>query len=102
MLALSHTNLLKLVIVVDDDVDPEDWRQIEQALATRMRGERDIFVMPGLKADRCEPQQVDLTVSKVGIVATRQPGDRKDAGGFEAARVPHDILERVRKELESY
>jgi len=54
------------VIVVDDDVDPEDWRQIEQALATRMRGERDIFVMPGLKADRCEPQQVDLTVSKVG------------------------------------
>jgi len=49
-----------------------------------MRGERDIFVMPGLKADRCEPQQVDLTVSKVGIVATRQPGDRKDA---EASRL---------------
>jgi hypothetical protein len=40
-------------------------------------------------------------VSKVGIVATRQPGDREDAG-FEAARVPHAILERVRKELESY
>jgi len=102
MLALSHTNLLKLVIVVDDDVDPEDWRQIEQALATRMRGERDILVMPGLKADRCEPQQVDLTVTKVGIVATRQSGDREDAGGFEVARAPHGILERVRKELESY
>ena len=71
-------------------------------LATRMRGERDILVIPGMKADRCEPQQVDLTVSKVGIVATRQRGDREDAGGFEVARAPQAILERVRKELESY
>jgi len=72
------------------------------ALATRIRGERDILMIPGMKADRCEPQQVDLTVSKVGIVATRQPGDREDAGGFEVARAPQAILERVRKELESY
>jgi hypothetical protein len=55
-----------------------------------------------MKADRCEPQQVDLTVSKVGIVATRQAGDRERAGEFEAARAHHPILERVRTELESY
>ncbi|HEX9421373.1 MAG TPA: hypothetical protein VGA81_20110 [Methylomirabilota bacterium] len=41
-------------------------------------------------------------MSKVAIVATRQDGDREDAGGFEAARAPQAILERVRKELESY
>jgi len=41
-------------------------------------------------------------VSKVAIVATRQDGDREDAGGFEVARAPQAILERVRKELESY
>ncbi len=58
-------------------------------------GEGDIIANAGRRT-------VDLTVTKVGIVATRQSGDREDAGGFEVARAPHGILERVRKELESY
>lgn len=102
MLAMGHVNLLKLVIVVDDDIDPEDPRQVEWAMAARMRGERDIMIVPGMKANRCEPQEEDLTVTKVGIVATTQPGDGTAGGRFEYAHAPGEVLERVRRELESY
>ncbi len=99
MLAMGQVNLLKLVIVVDDDIDPEDWTQVEWALAARMRGERDIMIVPDMKADRCEPQHEDLTVTKVGIVATTRPGDE---GRFEFARPPAEVIERVRREIGMY
>ncbi len=101
-LALGHTNLLKLVIVVDDDVDPEDWTQVEWALAARFRGERDLLVIPEAPADRCEPQERDLTVTKIGLVATAQPGDGEPGSKFERARPPQEVLEKVRRELGGY
>jgi UbiD family decarboxylase len=101
-LAMGHTNLLKLVIVVDDDIDPEDWTQVEWALAARFRGERDLMVIPEAPADRCEPQERDLTVTKIGIVATAQPGDGEPGSKHEFARPPAEVLERVRRELERY
>jgi 2,5-furandicarboxylate decarboxylase 1 len=102
LLALGQVNLLKLVIVVDDDIDPEDWRQVEWALAARMRADRDIFIVPGVRADRCEPLEEDLTVAKVGIVATTQPGDGEPGSRSELARAPREVLERVRRELDLY
>jgi UbiD family decarboxylase len=38
LLAMGQVNLLKLVIVVEDDIDAEDWRQVEWSLAARFRG----------------------------------------------------------------
>jgi 2,5-furandicarboxylate decarboxylase 1 len=102
MLAMGQVNLLKLVIVVDDDVDPEDWTQVERALATRMRGEQDVFLFPQSRADRCEPLEENRTVTKLGIVATTQPGDGEPGGRFELAGPPAAILERVRRELDTY
>ena len=101
-LAMNHVNLLKLVVVVDEDIDPEDWTQVEWALATRMRAERDIMLFPGARADRCEPLVENLTVTKVGIVATSRPGDGDAGGRFEPARPPRDVLEHVQRELEEY
>jgi UbiD family decarboxylase len=102
LLAMGQVNLLKLVIVVDDDIDPEDWNQVEWALAARFRGETDLVVIPGVKADRCEPQERDLTVTKLGLVATSQPGDGEPGSKFEFARPPQAILEQVQRELQSY
>lgn len=101
-LAMAQTNLLKLVIVVDDDIDPADWSQVEWALGTRMRAERDIVLFPGARADRCEPLEENLTVTKVGIVATKMPGDGDTSGRFELARAPRELLQRVRRELDAY
>jgi UbiD family decarboxylase len=99
MLAMGIVNLLKLVIVVDDDIDPADWRQVEWALAARMRAERDIILIPDSKADRCEPQHEELTVTKVGIVATTRPGDGEAGGRFEFARPPRAVVERITRAI---
>jgi UbiD family decarboxylase len=102
MLAMGQVNLLKLVIVVDNDIDPEDWTQVEWALAARFRGEKDLIIVPEAKADRCEPQERDATVTKIGIVATTRPGDDQPGGKFEFAHPPQEVWERVQHELDTY
>ncbi len=102
MLAMGHTNLLKLVIVVDDDIDPHDWTQVEWSLAARMRGDEDIFIIPGVKADRCDPLEKDLMIAKVGIVATRRPGDSLTPDKYIPAQAPEEILAKVKEQLDKY
>ncbi len=102
LLAMGQVNLLKLVIVVEADVDPEDWRQVEWSLAARFRGHEDLIVLPGVKADRCDPVHEEETVTKIGMVATTRPGDGAAGSRSELARPPLDILERVRGELDQF
>jgi UbiD family decarboxylase len=102
LLAMGQVNLLKLVTVVEDDIDPEDARQVEWSLAARFRGHEDMIVLPGVKADRCDPVQDDLTVTKIGMVATTRPGDGEAGSRSEFAQTPRDILERVRRDLDQY
>ena len=99
MLAMGQVNLLKLVICVEDDIDPEDWRQVEWSLAARFEASRDLVVIPGVKADRCEPQEVGMTVTKVGMVATTRPGDADPGSKREPAAPPRSVLDRVRNRL---
>ncbi len=96
---MRQLNLLKLVIVVDDDINPENWTEVEWSLATRFHGEEDLIVLPGVKADRCEPLERNLTVTKIGMIATTRPGDNEK---FQRARVPNEILERVRDNIDNY
>lgn len=102
LLAMGCVNLLKLVVVVEDDVDPEDWRQVEWSLAARFRGHEDLIVLPGVKADRCDPVHEDLVVTKVGMVATTRPGDGEAGGRSEFARPPLGVYKRVRQQLDQY
>jgi UbiD family decarboxylase len=101
-LAMEQCNLLKLVIVVDDDIDPEDCTQVEWSLAARMRSERDILIFPGATANRCEPLEQDGTITKVGIVATTELGDGTAGSRSELARPPQEVWERVQRDLETY
>ena len=100
LLAMGQVNLLKLVIVVEDDIDPEQWPQVEWSLAARFRGHEDLMVLPGVKADRCDPLHDDLTVTKIGMIATTRPGDGAPGSRSELARVPSTVFERVRREFE--
>jgi 2,5-furandicarboxylate decarboxylase 1 len=76
--ALEAVNLVKLVTVVDDDVDPWNDAAVAHAVATRVRFERDLRVLPGMRADRAEPLERDGAVAKLAIDATRTAGDRDD------------------------
>ena len=102
LLAMGLVNLLKHIIVVEDDIDIEDPRQVEWSIAARFRGDEDLLVLPGVKADRCDPLHEGLTVTKVGMVATTRPGDGEPGGRSEFVRPPAAIYEHVRRNLADY
>ncbi len=102
LMAMGQVNLLKLVVVIDDDLDPEDWTQVEWALAARFRGHEDLIVLPGVKADRCDPLEENGTVTKVGMVATTRPGDGEPGSRSEFAKPPDDLMQRVKRDIDKY
>ena len=89
-------NLVKQVIVVNEDIDPWDPLAVEWALATRMQPHRDFVIVPDVRADRAEPLEKDGTVTKLGIDATRRTGDRAD---WRRAEPPQAAVDRARKLL---
>ncbi|MEO8831224.1 MAG: UbiD family decarboxylase [Bradyrhizobium sp.] len=92
----AAVNLVKQVIVVDDDIDPWDRLQVEWATATRVKPDRDFVIIPAVRADRSEPLERDGTITKLGIDATRREGDRPD---WALARPPAAALARAREIL---
>lgn len=70
----SHTSL-KHVVVVDEDIDPFEPEEIEYAIATRVRGDRDIMVIPHTRGSSLDPCRLDDgTNVKVGVDATMPLG----------------------------
>lgn len=92
ILAMGKVNLLKYIVVVDDDIDPEDPIEVEWSIAARFRAEEDLLVLPGMKADRADPVHENLQTAKVGIVACRRPGDGERDSRSEMVSIPKDIL----------
>lgn len=74
----AAVNLVKQVIVVDHDVDPWDADAVAWAMAQRMKADRDLIVVPGVRTDRSEPLAAGGTITKLGIDATRREHDRAD------------------------
>jgi 4-hydroxy-3-polyprenylbenzoate decarboxylase len=94
----AAVNLIKRVIVVDDDIDPWDIEQVDWAMATRSRPERDLIVIPGVRADRSEPLDEAGVITKLGIDATRRAQDRAD---WRWAQPPADAIKKARELLAS-
>jgi UbiD family decarboxylase len=73
MLSALGTELYtKQVIVVDDDVDIFDMEDVMWAVATRVKAEKDILLVPGVKSAIIDPTSdpTTFTVTKMGIDAT--------------------------------
>lgn len=88
-------SIVKSVTIVDSDVDPWDTEAVELAKSTRMRMDRDILIIPGMPADRSEPQEDGSMVAKIGYDATCKAGDRKE--GYDKALPPEASYERMRR-----
>jgi len=95
----AAVNLIKQVIVVDDDIDPWNAYEVEWASATRAKPDRDYLTIPGVRADRSEPLEQGGTITKLGIDATRREGDRPD---WDLARPPQAALKRAKEILRQY
>src|SRR5882672_2053010 len=76
MATLGTEFYTKHVIVVDDDVDIFDTNDVMWAVATRVRPDKDIFLIPGVKGAVLDPTSdpEHFTVTKMGIDATRPVG----------------------------
>ena len=69
MAAFTGHPSMKQVIVVDDDIDIFDDRQVEWAVATRMQADR-ILMIPGAAGSSLDPSSHGKTTWKVGYDAT--------------------------------
>jgi 2,5-furandicarboxylate decarboxylase 1 len=77
---------IKIVMAVDPDVDIGNPRELQFALATRVQGDRDVFMIPGAKGNELDPiQDVYGYITKIGIDATK-PLDHAER--FELAKIP--------------
>lgn len=74
----AHTSL-KHVVVVDEDIDIFNMEDVEYAIATRVRGDRDLMVIEGARGSSLDPCRIgDGTNVKVGVDATMVMGQEKD------------------------
>lgn len=77
MAAFVADPFLKFVVVVDEDVDVYNDTDVLHAIATRVRADRDVFMVPYAKGSPLDPASYDPAggshlVTKVGIDATRK------------------------------
>ncbi|MBI2880231.1 MAG: UbiD family decarboxylase [Candidatus Tectomicrobia bacterium] len=99
MLAAFGAELyLKQVIVVDEDIDVNDFSRVLWAVATRCQWSRDAFVIPDAPGSSLDPSAAtEGLVDKVGIDATAKPTlDSFSPRG----KIPPEVMKRIR--LEDY
>ena len=73
MAALGAHPSMKLVTVVDRDIDIYDDRDVEWAVATRFQGHKGLVVIENARGSSLDPS-ADETTTKMGIDATKPMG----------------------------
>ncbi|HUU48932.1 MAG TPA: UbiD family decarboxylase [Nitrosopumilaceae archaeon] len=83
----SHRSL-KQVIVVDEDIDPNNAEAVEYAMATRFQADKDLIILTKVRGSSLDPSsdQKKLQTAKMGIDATKPLSKRPE--GFELAKIP--------------
>jgi UbiD family decarboxylase len=74
--ALAAHPSLKHVVVVDEDVDPDDPSQVEWAIATRLQAGRGLVVVPHARGSTLDPSSDDGLTYKIIVDATAPVRDK--------------------------
>jgi len=93
----------KWVIVVDDDIDARDWKDVMWAVSTRMDPARDITLVENTPIDYLDFASPEAGLgSKIGLDATNKmpPETNRDWG--EKIRMSDDIIETVSRKWPEY
>ena len=93
MAAISASNFIKHVIVVDDDVDAEDMKEVMWALSSRVQADQDLTLLRNLQGQVLDPSLRHEIKSSGMIIDATKPLDRP------FPRRGH-VPERVRRELD--
>jgi len=112
---LLSTIFVKMVLVVDADVNIDDERELSWALATRVRGIEDLVIKPEMMGSMIDPSSVMeadtaagklseinthiAKVTKIGVDATK-PLDESDK--YEKIDVPREVKTAIAPLLQKY
>ena len=93
----------KWVIVVDDDIDARDWKDVMWAISTRMDPARDITVIENTPIDYLDfASPVSGLGGKIGLDATNKwPGETTREWGRKI-RMSDDIIDLVNRKWQDY
>jgi len=92
MAAFSQSNFIKHVILVDDDIDPGNLKQVMWAVATRVQSDRDVNILKGMQGQVLDPS-LEHEIRGAGLVIdATKPTDRAYA---IKAQPPEEIVQKV-------
>ena len=93
----------KWVIVVDDDIETRDWKEVIWAISTRMDPARDITVIENTPIDYLDfASTEDGLGAKIGLDATNKwPPETKRSWGTEI-RMSDAVIEKVTRKWSEY
>jgi UbiD family decarboxylase len=89
---------LKLVVVVDEDVNVHDESDVIWALATRMQADEDVFVISDVMGNLLDPSSQNGITAKMGIDATK-PLENWTA---KKVTIPDEIRKLVQSKIFSH
>ncbi len=94
----------KLIIVVDEDIDPFNLDEVMWALVTRFRPERDLVLIPNAPGSTLDPASLERgLVTRMILDATTPVPPEPRLLGLSVVNPPKEgtewieILERVRR-----
>lgn len=104
ILSFPWSNMVKMVIVVDDDIDVFDPAQVMWAIATRVDFEKDVTLLPSMPGASFDVGTGGRRgVTKMILDATKKLEEEGYPGQFpEAGKPSAEVLEKVIKEWDSY
>ncbi len=94
MAAFAGHPSLKHVIIVDPDIDVDDPRDVEWAIATRFQADRDLVIIKNARGSTLDPSAPTGLTTKLGIDATKPLG--KEAEYEKATKIPGFGVVKVR------
>jgi len=95
---------LKHAVVVDDDVDVFNPKEVEWAIATRFQANEDLLIIPNVRGSTLDPSADMATglTTKVGVDATRPlkvPREKFEKAKISLNEKTKKIIEKIRLEL---
>lgn len=94
----------KLIIVVDEDIDPFDLKQVVWAMTVRFRPERDLALIPGAPGSTLDPAHLVRGLATKIIIDAAKPAfpdiPLADAGGVENPKETGLWADKIRKMME--
>ncbi len=94
---LTHNPFAKMAIVVDEDIDIRNYREVEWAMAMRFQADRDLILLPGVQGHDIDPSALpDGSSCKMGMDATFP---KEQLSVFEKIALPPESKRRSREIL---